>query len=82
MDQSSFQGLPQTADDLRLLDLQYFSFVTMTTLGYGDVAPVSDVARALAALEALIGQLYLAVLVAALVGAYVAKTNAGQQRGD
>jgi len=82
MDQSSFHGLPQTADDLRLLDLQYFSFVTMTTLGYGDVAPVSDVARALAAVEALIGQLYLAVLVAALVGAYVAKTNAGQQRGD
>ena len=82
MDQSSFQGLPQTANDLRLLDLQYFSFVTMTTLGYGDVAPVSDVARALAAVEALIGQLYLAVLVAALVGAYVAKTNAGQQRGD
>ena len=82
MDQSSFQGLPQTANDLRLLDLQYFSFVTMTTLGYGDVAPVSDVARALAAVEALIGQFYLAVLVAALVGAYVAKTNAGPQPGD
>jgi hypothetical protein len=54
----------------------------MTTLGYGDVAPVSDVARALAAVEALIGQLYLAVLVAALVGAYVARTNAGPRRGD
>ena len=46
------------------------------------VAPVPDVARALAAVEALIGQLYLAVLVAALVGTYVANTNAGRQRGD
>ncbi|MDH4049361.1 MAG: potassium channel family protein [Gammaproteobacteria bacterium] len=82
MDPGSFHGLPQTADDLRLLDLQYFSFVTMTTLGYGDVSPVSDAARALAAVEAVIGQFYLAVLVAALVGAYVANTHGGRQRGD
>ena len=47
----------------------YFSYSTLTTLGYGDVAPVSNVARALAAAEAVTGQIYLAVLVAALVGA-------------
>jgi voltage-gated potassium channel len=82
MDQGSFRGLPQIGDDLRLMDLQYFSFVTMTTLGYGDVVPVSYIARALAAVEAVIGQFYLAVLVAALVGAYVAETNAATTRSD
>jgi hypothetical protein len=82
IDHGSFQGLPQTGNDLQLLDLQYFSFVTMTTLGYGDVSPVSDVARALAAVEAVIGQFYLAVLVAALVGAYVASTNSATKRGN
>ena len=49
----------------------YFSFTTLTTLGYGDVAPRSDVARMLAILEALIGQIYLVVIVARLVGSYM-----------
>ena len=49
----------------------YFSFVTLTTLGYGDVAPVSAPARVLAMLEAVVGQLYLAVLVARLVGLHL-----------
>jgi voltage-gated potassium channel Kch len=46
----------------------YFSFVTLATLGYGDITPVSQVARGLATLEAIAGQLYLALLVARLVG--------------
>jgi hypothetical protein len=46
----------------------YFSFVTLTTLGYGDIVPLSPAARTLVALEATLGQLYLAILVAALVG--------------
>ncbi len=45
----------------------YFSYVTLATLGYGDVVPVSAVARTLAVLEALLGQLYLAILIARLV---------------
>ena len=45
----------------------YFSFVTLTTVGYGDVAPVHEVARSLAILEALTGQLYPAILLARLV---------------
>jgi voltage-gated potassium channel Kch len=46
----------------------YFSFVTLTTVGYGDVTAVSPGARSLAMLEALIGQLFPAVLIARLVG--------------
>lgn len=48
----------------------YFSYVTLTTLGYGDISPVSEVARALAVLEALTGTLFLAVLISRLVGSY------------
>jgi voltage-gated potassium channel Kch len=50
----------------------YFSFVTLATLGYGDIVPASDLTRRLAVVEAVIGQLYLAVLVARLVGLYTA----------
>ena len=46
----------------------YYSFVTLTTLGYGDITPLSRVARSLAIGEALTGQLYLAVLIARLIG--------------
>lgn len=53
--------------------LTYFSFVTMTTLGYGDISPVSRGARTLAWLQALIGQLYLAITIAGLVGVHVAR---------
>jgi voltage-gated potassium channel Kch len=48
----------------------YFSFVTLATLGYGDIVPKTDVARGLAIVEAVGGQLFLAVLVARLVGSY------------
>ncbi len=46
---------------------RYFSFVTLTTLGYGDILPISPVARALATSEALFGQLYPAVMIARLI---------------
>ncbi|MEI6153025.1 MAG: potassium channel family protein, partial [Deltaproteobacteria bacterium] len=45
----------------------YFSFITLATLGYGDITPVHPVARSLAAAEAILGQLYLAILIARLV---------------
>ena len=48
----------------------YFSFVTLASLGYGDVLPVSDPARGLAVIEAVGGQLYLAVMVARMVSAW------------
>jgi voltage-gated potassium channel len=49
----------------------YFSFVTLATLGYGDIVPASDAARSLVVFEAIAGQLYLAVMVARLVSLYV-----------
>ncbi len=49
----------------------YYSLVTMTTLGYGDIVPVSPPARTLAGIQAVTGQLYIAVLVARLVGLHI-----------
>lgn len=53
----------------------YFSFVTMSTLGYGDIAPVSSAARTFAWVQAVLGQLYLAITVAALVGVHIARNR-------
>ncbi len=50
--------------------LQYFSFTTLTTLGYGDLTAASDAGRGLAMLEALAGQLFLATLIARLVASF------------
>ena len=49
----------------------YYSFVTLTTVGYGDISPLSTPARTLAWLEAMTGQLYLAILIAGLISALV-----------
>jgi len=56
----------------------YYSFVTLATLGYGDIVPVHDVARAFSILEAVGGQLYLAVLVARLVGPVLPGLKSGE----
>ena len=53
----------------------YYSFVTLTTLGYGDIIPVTSLARSLCILEAVIGQLYLVVQVAWLVGVHVSQSR-------
>jgi hypothetical protein len=53
-------------------ELLYFSFTTITTLGYGDIVPKSGTARMLANLEAIVGQVFLAVFIARLVGMQVA----------
>lgn len=51
----------------------YHSFVTLTTLGYGDVVPVNPWARLLSSTEAIVGQLYLTILVARLVGLHISQ---------
>jgi len=53
----------------------YFSFVTITTLGYGDIAPLTQKASSLVILEAVIGQMYLVIVVAWLVGMHVSRRS-------
>ncbi len=55
----------------------YFSFTTLTTLGFGDIVPVASFARTLAWMEAAIGQLYLAILIARLVGLHLVHRRDG-----
>lgn len=58
-------------------NLLYFSLITLATVGYGDILPVSETARTLAVIEATVGQFYVAVIVAVFVGMY-----ATQRRDD
>ena len=57
------------------LRFTYFSLVTITTLGYGDIVPTTGLASSLATLEALVGQLYLVTTVAWLVGVRVSQST-------
>jgi len=52
-----------------LSTMTYFSFVTLTTLGYGDISPVTPIAKVLVMLEAVVGMFYIAIIVASLIGA-------------
>lgn len=68
-------GAAAQSAELNRLDLTYYSYVTLATVGYGDVTPITHVARTLAWTEAIVGQFYLAVLVAGLVGYRVAQAT-------
>jgi hypothetical protein len=68
-------GAFQIAHDEGMATMFYFSFVTLVTIGYGDVVPVNLVARNLAILEGLTGQLYLVILISSLVAERSTKTN-------
>ncbi len=71
----AFSGMKPLADNLAVAsNFGYFSFVTLTSVGYGDIVPVHPFARGLANIEAIIGQLYPATLLARLV------TLAGTER--
>jgi hypothetical protein len=67
-------GLFVQTRDPSSTDVLYFSYITMTTVGYGDLTPASNLAKMLSATEALAGQIYLVTAVALLVG------NLGRQR--
>ena len=69
----SFRGLPTggTQHDVEHA-LMYFSFVSITTMGYGDLVPVSELARSCSSLTGMFGTLYLAVMIARLVGLHSA----------
>jgi len=62
--------------------LLYFSFVTLTTTGLGDILPASEIAQMLTAGEALIGQLYVAIFVARLMGLHIEAGRLRTERGD
>ena len=62
--------------------LVYFSFVTLTTLGYGDIAPLTDTASAFVILEAIFGQMYITVLIAWLVGRFISESNGHASRAS
>jgi Ion channel len=61
-------------------DFAYFSYITMATVGYGDLSPAVGLPRTNAVLEALMGQIFLVVLVARLVGMYTPTFRWGQER--
>jgi voltage-gated potassium channel len=69
----AFIGIAHDVWHVNFSNAIYFSFVTLTTLGYGDISPVAPVARFLVYMEAIVGVFYMAILVASLIGARVSK---------
>ena len=76
----AFNGVDASEASTIGFTLLYYSFVTMTTLGYGDISPESPIARVLAYLSAISGQFYIAVLVAMIVTQYMNQRH--QERSD
>jgi voltage-gated potassium channel len=75
---AEFAALLLDGDQLHYL-LTYFSFMTLTTVGYGDIMPANGAARGLAVAEAVVGQFYVAVLIAGLVGKRISQAISAQQ---
>lgn len=80
-DAFAFNG--SAAADFKMIGLNalYFSLVTLASVGYGDISPVSSVAKMLAVMEAVAGLFYMAILIARLVAAYTS-AKAGMPRSD
>ncbi len=64
------------------IQMIYYSFVTLSTLGYGDVLPQHDVAQNWAGVEAMIGQFYIAIIMARLVSAYTVNQDRGSSKDE
>ena len=63
----------ERSDAMLVANFQYFSTITLTTVGFGDIVPVTPAARLVTGLESMVGQLYLAVVIATLVGRVAAR---------
>ena len=72
----SFSGSSETPD------LLYFSFVTLTTVGFGDIAPLTILVRRLAVFEAAMGSIYMAVIIAMIVGRYMSMHEEKQSESE
>jgi len=70
LDPAAFSNTIST-NGLGMADFVYFSFVTMTTLGYGDITPTSPALRSITVFEAIIGQLYIAIMIGRLASIFV-----------
>jgi voltage-gated potassium channel len=66
---NSFTNIPAEQDTFSVFI--YFAFVTLTTLGYGDISPITPLARSFSTFTALFGQLYLVIIMALIVGKYL-----------
>lgn len=76
LDPASFRGFDDVTQYSDLIHpFVYYSFITMTSLGYGDIAPLTPYVRTLAWVQAAMGQLFLVILVARLVGLYVVRSR-------
>ena len=78
MDADAFNGADAGPWLETIPEFVYFSFVSLTTLGYGDISPATPVARFAVYLEAIVGQLYLAIMVAGLVGISISDRTANR----
>lgn len=80
----AFANVSVDAGRLQGFEAIYFSFITLTTVGFGDISPVAPVARMLAMMEAMTGTLYLAVLVSRLVSLHAASATPAEtpSKGD
>jgi len=83
------QAIPQAFNGLEHLvwydnfsDVAYYSFVTLTTLGYGDISPIIPIARFVVYMEAIVGVFYMAILVASLIGIKVSEAQFDKEGGD
>ncbi len=75
----AFNGIEQALWYENFSALSYYSYVTLTTLGYGDISPVAPVARFLVYMEAIVGVFYMAILVASLISIGLADRQSGKQ---
>ncbi len=79
---NSFNGLDHVAWQHNLQDMLYYSMVTLSTLGYGDITPAQPVARFFAYMESITGIFYTTVLVASLIGIRLASYHPPQKTDD
>jgi hypothetical protein len=72
---NSFNGLDSNLNSEKVSQLQYYTYITLLTIGYGDITPKSIFAQKASILTGLAGQFYLVILTAVIVGKYINQTS-------